>query len=75
MSALAVVGATGQVGAVVLRLLVERGLPLDGLRLLASARSAGSTLTVGGRDVVVEDASTADPSGIGIAIFSAGGGT
>jgi aspartate-semialdehyde dehydrogenase len=74
-SALGVVGATGQVGAVVLRLLAERGLPLDGLRLFASARSAGSTLTVGGRDVVVEDASTADPSGIGIAIFSAGGAT
>jgi aspartate-semialdehyde dehydrogenase len=72
---LAVVGATGQVGAVVLRLLAERGLPLDGVRLLASARSAGSTLTVGGREVVVEDASTADPSGIDIAIFSAGGGT
>jgi aspartate-semialdehyde dehydrogenase len=72
---LGVVGATGQVGAVVLRLLAERGLPLDGVRLFASARSAGSTLTVGGRDVVVEDASTADPSGIDIAIFSAGGGT
>ena len=75
MSTLAVVGATGQVGAVVLRLLAERGLPLDGLRLFASARSAGSALRVGGRDVVVEDASTADPSGIDIAIFSAGGGT
>jgi aspartate-semialdehyde dehydrogenase len=75
MTTLAVVGATGQVGAVVLRLLAERGLPLDGLRLLASARSAGSTLTVGGREVVVEDAATADPSGIDIAIFSAGGGT
>ena len=75
MTTLAVVGATGQVGAVVLRLLVERGLPLDGLRLFASARSAGSTLHVGGRDVVVEDAATADPSGIGIAVFSAGGGT
>jgi len=75
MTTLAVVGATGQVGAVVLRLLAERGLPLDGLRVFASARSAGSTLTVGGRDVVVEDASTADPSGIDIAIFSAGGGT
>jgi aspartate-semialdehyde dehydrogenase len=75
MTTLGVVGATGQVGAVVLRLLAERGLPLDGVRLFASARSAGSTLTVGGRDVVVEDASTADPSGIDIAIFSAGGGT
>ena len=72
---LAVVGATGQVGAVMLRLLVERGLPLDGLRLFASARSAGSVLRVGDRDVVVEDASTADPGGIDLALFSAGGGT
>ena len=72
---LAVVGATGQVGAVMLRLLVERGLPLDGLRLFSSARSAGTTLTVAGRDILVEDADTADPAGIGIALFSAGGGT
>ena len=72
---LGVVGATGQVGAVVLRLLAERGFPADDLRLFASARSAGSTLSFAGRDVVVEDASTADPSGLDIAIFSAGGGT
>jgi len=72
---LGVVGATGQVGAVVLRLLAERAFPLAELRLFASARSAGSTLRCGDRDVVVEDASTADPSGLDIAIFSAGGGT
>ena len=72
---LGVVGATGQVGAVVLRLLAERGFPLAELRLFASARSAGSTLPFDGREVVVEDASTADPSGLDIAIFSAGGGT
>ena len=41
---LGVVGATGQVGGVVLRLLADRGLPLDELRLFASARSAGSTI-------------------------------
>ncbi|MBC7373197.1 MAG: aspartate-semialdehyde dehydrogenase [Frankiales bacterium] len=70
-----VVGATGQVGAVMLRLLVERGLPIDGLRLFASSRSAGSTLKVGDREIVVEDAATADPAGITIALFSAGGGT
>ncbi len=70
-----VVGATGQVGAVVLRLLVERGLPLEGLRLFASARSAGSTINVAGRDLVVEDAATADPTGLTVAVFSAGGGT
>jgi aspartate-semialdehyde dehydrogenase len=72
---LGVVGATGQVGAVVLRLLAEREVPLAELRLFASARSAGSTLRFGDRDVVVEDASTADPSGLDIAIFSAGGST
>ncbi|MEX2291402.1 MAG: aspartate-semialdehyde dehydrogenase [Mycobacteriales bacterium] len=72
---LGVVGATGQVGAVVLRLLTERSFPLAELRLFASARSAGSTLTVGGRTIVVEDASTADPAGLDLAIFSAGGGT
>ena len=72
---LAVVGATGQVGTVMLALLVERGLPLTGLRLFASARSAGSTLTVAGRAITVEDAATADPGGIDVALFSAGGST
>ncbi|CAN5213871.1 aspartate-semialdehyde dehydrogenase [soil metagenome] len=72
---LGVVGATGQVGAVVLRLLDERDVPFDQLRLFASARSAGSTLSFRGRSVVVEDASTADPSGLDVAVFSAGGGT
>ena len=70
-----VVGATGQVGAVVLRLLGERGLPVEELRLFASARSAGRTLSWAGGDVVVEDAATADPSGLDVAIFSAGGAT
>jgi aspartate-semialdehyde dehydrogenase len=70
-----VVGATGQVGAVMLRLLEERAFPLAELRLFASARSAGSTLTVAGREIPVEDASTADPSGLDLALFSAGGGT
>jgi aspartate-semialdehyde dehydrogenase len=72
---LAVVGATGQVGAVMLRLLLERGFPVRDIRLLASARSAGSTISWGGRDVVVEDAATADPAGIDIALFSAGATT
>jgi len=75
MPVLAVVGATGQVGTVMLALLVERGLPLTGLRLFASARSAGSTLTVAGRAITVEDAATADPGGIDVALFSAGGST
>jgi aspartate-semialdehyde dehydrogenase len=71
----AVVGATGQVGGVMRRILLERSFPVAEIRFLASSRSAGSTITWDGRDVVVEDAETADPSGIDIALFSAGGAT
>ena len=70
-----VVGATGQVGSVVLRILAERNFPVAQLRLFASARSAGSTITWQDRDIVVEDAATADPTGLDIAIFSAGATT
>ena len=70
-----VVGATGQVGAVMRELLLERGLPIGDLRFLASARSAGTTLTFGDREVVVEDAAAADPRGLDVALFSAGAGT
>ncbi|CAG7612896.1 aspartate-semialdehyde dehydrogenase [Leucobacter soli] len=69
----AVVGATGQVGAVMRRLLDERGFPIASLRLFSSARSAGTTLEFRGEPIVVEDVDTADPSGIDIALFSAGG--
>ena len=69
---LGVVGATGQVGAVVREILVARKFPIAEIRLFASARSAGSIIEFDGREVVVEDASTADPSGLDIAIFSAG---
>jgi aspartate-semialdehyde dehydrogenase len=71
----AVVGATGQVGAVMRRLLEERDFPLESIRFFASARSAGSTLPWKGGEIVVEDAATADVSGIDIALFSAGGAT
>jgi aspartate-semialdehyde dehydrogenase len=71
----AVVGATGQVGAVMRRLLDERDFPLGEIRFFASARSAGSTLPWRGRDIVVEDAETADLTGLDIALFSAGGST
>jgi aspartate-semialdehyde dehydrogenase len=69
----AVVGATGQVGAVMRRLLEEREFPMQQVRFLASARSAGTTLPWKGGDILVEDASTADLAGIDIALFSAGG--
>ncbi|HRW17537.1 MAG TPA: aspartate-semialdehyde dehydrogenase [Dermatophilaceae bacterium] len=67
-----VVGATGQVGGVVLQILAERAFPVGELRLFASSRSAGQTIVWQGRQITVEDAATADPSGLDIAIFSAG---
>ena len=69
----AVVGATGQVGAVMRRLLEEREFPMQQVRFLASARSAGTTLPWKGGEILVEDASTADLAGIDLALFSAGG--
>lgn len=68
----AVVGATGQVGTVMRDILVDRAFPIRELRLFATARSAGSTIVVDGREILVEDVATADPSGIQIALFSAG---
>ncbi|MFQ5558150.1 MAG: aspartate-semialdehyde dehydrogenase, partial [Acidimicrobiales bacterium] len=70
-----VVGATGQVGGVMLTLLGERAFPVDGLRLFASARSAGSTIGWEGRDITVEAAASADYSGLGVVLFSAGAAT
>ncbi|GAA5158088.1 aspartate-semialdehyde dehydrogenase [Ornithinimicrobium tianjinense] len=81
----AVVGATGQVGAVMRRLLAERAFPVASVRYFASARSAGTELPWDGspngvegydvsRQIVVEDVETADLSGIDVALFSAGGG-
>ncbi|MFE5495122.1 aspartate-semialdehyde dehydrogenase [Streptomyces virginiae] len=70
-----IVGATGQVGAVMRSILAERKFPVDELRLFASARSAGSTIEWEGREITIEDASTADYSGLDIVLFSAGGTT
>jgi aspartate-semialdehyde dehydrogenase len=67
-----VVGATGQVGTVMRRLLAEREFPIASLRLFATARSAGTTVEFAGRQIVVEDIATADPAGLDIALFSAG---
>ncbi len=75
MARVGIVGATGQVGTVMRRLLAERSFPLDEIRFFASARSAGGTLPWEGVDVRIEDAATADPSGLDIALFSAGGAT
>jgi aspartate-semialdehyde dehydrogenase len=67
-----VVGATGQVGGVMREVLAQRGFPVGEIRYFASARSAGRTLPWQGTDVPVEDAETADWSGLDIALFSAG---
>src|SRR3954470_3245087 len=67
-----VVGATGQVGGVMRTLLAERGFPLTELRYFASARSAGRTLPWKDREIVVEDAATANVSGLDLALFSSG---
>ena len=53
-------------------LLAERNFPISELRFFASARSAGTTLPWAGGEITVEDASLADPSGLDIALFSAG---
>ena len=69
----AVVGATGAVGRTMLSILEERNFPLSDLRLMASARSAGNKVSTGWGEVEVEDLALADPSGVDIALFSAGG--
>jgi aspartate-semialdehyde dehydrogenase len=72
---LGIVGATGQVGDALRRILAEREFPLESIRFFASSRSAGTTLPWGDGQITVEDASTADVSDLDIAIFSAGGST
>ena len=72
---LGIVGATGQVGVAMRQILLERGFPADEIRFFASPRSAGTVLPYGDRDVVVEDAATADPAGLDVALFSAGATT
>lgn len=66
-----IVGATGQVGTVMRSILAERKFPADELRLFASARSAGSVIEWQGREITVEDAATADYTGLDIVLFSA----
>lgn len=73
MTTVAVVGATGVVGRTMVSILGERSFPADEIRLMASARSAGSRLETFMDEVEVEDLTGADPSGIDIALFSAGG--
>ena len=67
-----VVGATGQVGSVMLELLNERQFPIESIRFFASSRSAGTTITFRGEEVVVEDVATADPGGLDVVLAAAG---
>ncbi|MGW8976628.1 aspartate-semialdehyde dehydrogenase [Streptomyces platensis] len=70
-----IVGATGQVGGVMRGILAERNFPVEQLRLFASSRSAGRTLPWQDTEITIEDAATADFSGLDIVLFSAGGAT
>ncbi len=67
-----IIGATGQVGGVMLGVLAERQFPVDGLRLFASERSAGRTISWADREITVEDAATADYAGLDIVLMAAG---
>ena len=70
----AVVGATGAVGRTMKAILSEREYPVGSIRLLASERSAGSVVETPWGPVTIEDLALADPAGIDVALFSAGGG-
>jgi aspartate-semialdehyde dehydrogenase len=68
----AVVGATGVVGRTMIQILSERNFPVGELRLLASGRSAGSTVSADGRTLTVGEAVPEAFEGVDIALFSAG---
>ena len=70
-----IVGATGLVGEFIIASLAERKFPIRLLRLFASERSAGKRLRWKDTQIVVEDAATADYTGLDIVFFSAGGET
>jgi aspartate-semialdehyde dehydrogenase len=69
----AVVGATGAVGEVLLRILEERDFPVGELRALASERSAGTTVRFRGEELVVEEARPERLAGVDFAFFAATG--
>ncbi|EPY04033.1 aspartate-semialdehyde dehydrogenase [Paenibacillus sp. E194] len=69
----AVVGATGAVGEQIIALLEQRQFPIQSLKLLSSARSAGKKIVFGGQEITVEEAKPESFEGVDIALFSAGG--
>jgi len=73
--AVGIVGATGLVGEMMRSILAERDFPLSSIRFFASPKSAGTRIPFKGVQITVEDASTADYSGLDIVFFSAGGST
>ena len=68
-----IVGATGQVGSVIRRILIEREFAMDSVRFFASERSAGKRIEFQGDEIIVEDAMKSDWGGLDIVLFSAGG--
>ena len=70
----AIAGATGAVGELLIQVLEERNFPVGEMRYLASSRSAGKTMQWKGEDVVVQELTEDSFDGIDIALFSAGGG-
>lgn len=69
----AVVGATGAVGQKIMQILEDGRLPINELKLLSSARSAGKKLTFNDKEITVEEATPDSFEGVDIALFSAGG--
>ncbi len=72
---IAIAGATGAVGIEMMKCLEERNFPVASIKLLASARSAGKTMTFNGKTIEVEELTHDSFEGVDIAFFSAGGGT
>lgn len=69
----AVVGATGAVGEQIIKLLETRDFPINEIKFLSSARSAGKALTFKGKQYIIEEATPDSFNGVEIALFSAGG--
>ncbi|MDH2356948.1 aspartate-semialdehyde dehydrogenase [Bradyrhizobium sp. SSUT112] len=70
----AIVGVTGAVGAEFIATMDKRGFRVGKLKALASARSAGKTVSFRGKDVVIEELTERAFEGVDIALFSAGSG-
>ena len=72
MPSVAILGATGAVGQEFINLIEERNFPYSNLKLLASKRSAGKTMTVKGKEYIVEEACPDSFKGVDIGLFAGG---